>query len=91
MGAFSIHPAVRNEFNGFKYGNLTGDIIGKDKFISFMMPVDSSEWQGFKEAYIAFVNKHYHRKVVFEKVNGSKHCYGYMDYKLKEELNAELD
>lgn len=91
MGAFSIHPAVRNEFNGFKYSNLTSDIIGKDAIISFMMPADISEWQGFKEAYIAFVDKHYHRKVFFEMVNGSKHCYGYMDYKIKEDTNAKLD
>lgn len=91
MGAFSIHPAVKNEFKGFKYKNLTADIIGKDRIISFMMPSDTTEWKDFKLNYIAFVGKHYHRNVYFEIDKSSNHCHGYKDFKLKEYVNTKLD
>ena len=91
MGAFSVHPAVVKRFNNFSYTNLTGDIIGKDDFVTFMMPADTTEWDNFRAAYTGFIGKHYKKNVHFEEVKNAGHCFGYKDFKLKEDKDAEMD
>jgi len=82
LGAFSIHPSVKNNFGKFSYTNLTNDIIGKDSIVSFLLPKDRRIWKKLESAYIEFIKKHYNKNIYFkEKIEGI-HCYGYSEFKI---------
>lgn len=86
MGAFAVHPAVDYKFRNFEFNNLTGDIIGRDSLVSFILPDNAEELGNFKENYINFIKKHYKKDVYFEKVSKQVWCVGYSEFKLKEKI-----
>jgi len=87
IGAFSIHPSVKNNFGKFSYTNLTNDIIGKDSIVSFLLPKDKRIWKDLESAYVKFIQKYYNKNIYFQEKIEGMHCYGYTEYKLKLKNN----
>ncbi len=83
MGAFSVHPNIKNHFGNFKYSNLTNDVIGKDSIVSFLLPLKRNVWKNLENAYTKFLLKQYKKNVYFQQIDSVKHCFGYGEFKLK--------